>query len=131
MLQKNATATNQIPTYVTPTRFDLTSRILLALKKIPIIHEYIYITKRVLRSRLLGHDDVERLVDGGGAVGLDVQVGGLTDALRRRGVRVDGPRQLAHRNIVLVGDKKNQAVAVSTSLYIIAGRVSWLPPVMT
>lgn len=55
------------------------------------------------RLRLVGHDDFEGLVDCGCTVGLDEHVGGLSDAFRRRGVRVDRPRQLPHGYVVLGG----------------------------
>lgn len=58
-----------------------------------------------VNSRLLRHDDVESLIDRGRAVGLNVQVRGLPDALRRRRVRVDRTCQLAHRNVVLATEE--------------------------
>ena len=59
------------------------------------------VSKPFRRLRLVGHDDFESLVDGRRAVGLDVHVGGLPDALCCRRVRVNRPRQLSHGYVVL------------------------------
>lgn len=53
-------------------------------------------------SRLLFHEHLKGPVHRRRAVRLDEHVRRLPDALRCRGVGVNGPRQLSHRNPVLV-----------------------------